>query len=552
MGDATAASAAPPVLIQTFAAPRLGIEDARDPEKKREFLLSYRSYVAKCIAADATGINVQTVTLLSCLDEAVVQLILAIGDIRDSVGATVLDKEAITAPLLETWLDPVVVTTDQVTKSELKMKLQGIKWKFGIKFGQAVSMLAGDIYLELVKSGYKDLLNDETTTKWLTQTFRDKIAFHKFKEDLSTKLARDEDIEKSWIQTIRTAQDLAIGYDVHVENKSIEKSSSSTKPKDPPKDAKADGKQAKKRKPAEAKGKKDSAPLCLNQEECPGERHYLKDCTKTSEDLKKTLLNEYKLKKEREKAQRESKKKQRINAVLKNNLARDTTKFFIQAQLVDAEADSGSAVTVCPSRLIQQLRSRGIALSVKSIPLRSYRIADNTQSVSVKQEVNVPKLTMLSAGNTVELANVRMFLSDDVPLVLLGRALLNEMGFSFTDFLKRRGTALDGRDMQHVSPEEDDEGSESGVYAASPVWAEEEEDGLEPNESSLPSKEELDARNQEFEAMISRAKKGPHGEELEKLVRKYRDVFTSGYTAEPAKVEPMKVDLKDEDRKSVV
>ncbi len=545
MAELQGQASAPSVLIQTFNAPRLDIEDARDPEKKRAFLLSYRSYVAKCETADATGLNVQKVSLLSCLDEAVVNLILAIGDIRDAQGVTVLEKEAISAPLLEAWLDPVTVATEKVTKAELKTKLSAIKWRFNIKFAEAVSMLAGDIYLELVKTGYKELLTDETTTKWLTLTFRDKIGFGKFKEDFSTKLLRDEEIEKDWIRTIRTAQDLAAGYDVHVENKLVEKSSTSSKPKEEKKDGKA-AEKSKKRKTVSAEPKKHDAPLCLNLETCEGERHYVKDCPKTSEELKKTLLNEYKLKKEKEKELREQKKKKRINAVLRRNLAKDTTKFFIQAQLLDAQADSGSAVTVCPTKLVTQLRTRGVKLSVKSIPRRSYRVADDTQSLSVSQEVVIPKLTMLSGGNTIELANVRMFVSDDVPLVLLGRALLNEMGFSFNDFLQRKGHMLNGRDMQHVSPEEDDMASGDGLYVASLDRVEgEDESELEQMEASLPSKAELDDWDSEFELMVAKAREGPHGEELEHLVRKYRDVFSSDFTSTPANVSPMKVVLKE-------
>lgn len=541
------ASAATPVVIQTFTAPRLDLESSRYSEKKRKFLLGYKTYVAKCQAAAATGTNVQTVSMLSCVDEDAMELMLAIGEIRDSAGVTVLTKEGVTEELLEHWLRLNAVDTQLISRSELKEKLSNIKWKFGVKFAEAVSLLAGDIYLEIARSGCKALMDDSTAVKWLTTIFREKIGVPKFKEDLWTLMAKDEEMEKDWMRTVNTAKDMAVDFQRWSKNQSSQGKSRSEE-----KSGKSEGssKASKKRNASSAKDTKETQPpLCLNQETCEGEHHYVRDCPHTSEEHKKRLLREFREKKARDKKSTEAKKKARINAVLKRKLAKDTTKFFIQSMFVEAEADSGSAVTVCPSRLVVQLRSRGIEVNLRDIPIRSYRIADDTQSVSVTQEVTIPKLTMLSRGNTIDLVNVRMYVSDDVPLVLLGRTLLNEVGFSFADFLQRKGRHIHGKDMGHVCPEEDDAEEEGRVVFTEPhLDADDdyEDVELEDPRSSLPTEADRVKAEEEFEAMIAKAKTGPHGKELEELVRKYKDVFTTDFSASAAKVEPMRVELKSD------
>lgn len=72
------------------------------------------------------------------------------------------------------------------------------------------------------------------------------------------------------------------------------------------------------------------------------------------------------------------------------------------------------------------------------------------------------------------------------------------------------------------------------------------DDEMEPRCSSLPTEEDIAKQHEEFEAMIRKAREGEHGEELEALVQRYKDVFTSEYSLKPAKVAPMVVELKED------
>lgn len=145
-------------------------------------------------------------------------MVLAIGDLRTAEGEFVQSKEAITDPILFEWLDPVEVQHEKVTKSEVKSKLSNVKWRYGPNFSHAISLLAGDVYLELCKAGMKALFEDETAVKWITNAFREKVGIFKFREELTTAFQRDEEVEKSWLKMLKIARVMAKDYDKWIVN----------------------------------------------------------------------------------------------------------------------------------------------------------------------------------------------------------------------------------------------------------------------------------------------------------------------------------------------
>ena len=516
---------AAPIVIQTFTAPRLELKVSRVVQKRREFLAEFRTYQGKCEAASQLGQQVQTVSLLSCFEESLLDVLLTIGAFRSEAGDLITTKEEVTEEALLKYLNPTRTNVEEVSKYAIRNKMAGIKWKYQVKFVEAIEELMTDVVLVLSKEGWRHLLEDESTVKWLLQSLREKIGVKKFREELETAHHRDEALEKSWLGTLKRMQDMAASYDRWLENK--------------PSGAVVQSNQKSRAEPSKKPEKKSEkvVPYCLNRKTCNGKRHYIADCPDSSEGEKKELLEQRKKQKQKWEAEKAESKRRRIQHVKANKMARDVTRFMLEGECIEAEADSGSAVTVCPRRFVQRLQSRGVQVDVKDIPKRTYGIADQHTRVEVKQEATIGRLTMMNGGQPVDLLNVRMYISEDVPLLLLGRSILNEMGFSFADFLQKRATDLDGQDMSHVEPEVD--GGEAKVN-----WVEGEPDeDVEASIPDLPGKEQQD---EEFQELLKTVAEGEHSEELVTLIQKYKDVFYSEYSDKPAEVPPMKVELKED------
>lgn len=522
------------VVIQTFSAPSLKVSDLKKAGKKKEFLSDYRSYVRKCENSAGTAAHC---SLLSCFDHDLLERLLSSYALRDAEGKAIMNKDGITEAILEEFLDPKLSKEITITKPQLQGFLSNVKWQKNVTFVEAVSLLVGDIYTALDEAGWKEAFTEEQrlNPKWLTTSMLSKISHAHFAEELEAALAANgEEAKKSWKKAVDRAFELAKRFDLWTKNDGTTRASGKEQSK------KKDQKESSATKTG---GKRDrEAPYCLNKDTCWGERHFVKDCPKTPEAKKKELLEAFKAKKKRT-------VKPRVN-FLRKRLADSCTKFLIQGMLVEAEADTGSPVTICPSRLVKQLRSRGVHLKeCKLEHPRSYAMAGGEAELRVTSEVTIPTLTLKAQGTIIDLKNVRLYVSEEVKTMLLGRAILQELGFDFTQFLTRQAHTLHGKDCQLLSPDEELQGEQgravSHLYEASTLKQEEDE-GM----PYLQVPPELAQQEREFQDMLVRTKEQMSEvpelyERLERVLLEHRDVFCSDYSETPAKVPPMHLKLKE-------
>ena len=514
------------VVVQTFTAPTFKLDNDKTEATRRKFLAEYDAYVQKCDASSGTGTEVHKATLKSCFEGTLLKAL-----IKTNTFIGVDKEEQLTESMLRKYLSPVERPRELMTKSKLEEILKEIKWTFDVTFREAIHKLSMTTYKVLVDRGWEKALEDEGLSKWIVELFREKIEFPRFKAELETYHVRDKEARKSWAMTTTKARDMAESFDKTTENVS---STSKKETASRGKKRKADGEGS-----AAAVAGADTGtspterkiPLCLNIDTCRGKRHYVKDCDKTSADKKEKLLADHRKKLAE---QREKVKRAKIQAVKTARESASVTRFLLEGMIVDGEADTGSAVTICGERLITQLQSRGISVEQTTLDEpRRYRIADDSLAILVEKEVSIGRLGIQTSGGVaIELRNVRLFVSKEISTLLLGRNLLSELGFSFEEFIERNSRSLGGKDMSKVEPEEAGQSGEQYID----FLGEEDEDIPD-----IPSED----NSAEFEEMLERTRaQGQGNDDVIQLVKQFRDVFTSDYAAEPAKVPPMKVVLK--------
>ena len=188
-------------------------------------------------------------------------------------------------------------------------------------------------------------------------------------------------------------------------------------------------------------------PFCLNEETCPGERHYIRDCKKTPDDKKRQLL-----------AERGQKKKHNAPALKLVGLSDDTqpsesfcsldtTNGRISATLPDClpmvvSGDYGSDLAALSEHHLAQLAQANIFVPVLPLqnPVKLHLAVDGSDGllvITAERKAQISTTVSTTEGE-FRLRNVEyLVFKETMKEGLLSRPLLQSLGFNLDEHLAR-------------------------------------------------------------------------------------------------------------------
>ncbi len=513
---------------QSSQTPWLTLEQSQNPVAQKKFLRDYRAFLGKKNKAAAVQKGrVEKPKIKQFIAAEVREQWLQTGAVKRSNGQSILTDDDLSSNAIYRHLSaPEHVS---FSWSSVRSLVHYLVWRTDCSHRKALDVLAAEIQDVLSRAGHHEVFKlGSNELHFVLKALKDKIGVPQLREEIRVAVAGlTQEDQKDWEQVLSAARHVADEFDSSHKGGQVQKEALYHK--------------------GDLLSKK-TMPYCLNKRTCPRERHFVNQCPHTSPEEKKTLLEKHREKIQLRKQEFSRKKTERIQAIRRAEMSRSCTKFFLEGMLVDGEADSGSSVTIVPASLITKLRARGVELEESNLSTpRRYTVANGEASVLVNKKVKVPVLSLQQDGGTVvDLKNVQLFVSNEVEMLLLGRQLLNSLGFNFSSFLRKNADRLHNIDLAGVEPEEMDANPAS---CHSLDILEEFDDELLPD-IMLPN-DDVD-HDQEFEQMLERAKGQMTSQEgyaeLEQIVRQYRDVFYSGFSDKPADLPPMRLQLKPDCR----
>jgi hypothetical protein len=189
---------------------------------------------------------------------------------------------------------------------------------------------------------------------------------------------------------------------------------------------------------------------------CAGEKHYLSDCPHTGKDGAILLLSEYKKK-------RDADKKKAIFKTLGNNGAmadnRDDQTAYLMAEnlgvKVTALADIGSDYSAIPRNAVEDARKRGFPLKVEVLaePIMLNMAIRDMQKCSAT-EMLMSAVTITTPSGPLCMREVRQIIvEEDMDHPLIGRPVLDEMGFVASQHLDSVRDKSHLYDFSHIGEE---------------------------------------------------------------------------------------------------
>lgn len=285
---------------------------------------------------------------------------------------------------------------------------------------------------------------------------------------------------------------------------------------------------------------------CLNPD-CP-DMHRIEDCPRTPEPDKKRLLDEHiaRLKEKRKSA------KSAKSAMSPE--CEDELDVFVSGISARAREDTGADTTIIPATLLTEIQKRFPDAEVRELndPMRLELAVqgDNIPHIEAKRELYAP-MTIIIPGSRlpVIVRNVRMLVAE-MPMrtILLGRDLLDYLGFNFVEYLRRNY-----RRLGELPPRKDGMRAETArVNYAGVTYGDKNDDPIEMpvDLSDQFGDDKPDEVESALEERVTEAeqrglsKKG--AARLREILKRRRSVFGIKLgTSPPAKIRPFEVQMKE-------
>jgi hypothetical protein len=200
-------------------------------------------------------------------------------------------------------------------------------------------------------------------------------------------------------------------------------------------------------------------PPCLNTKKCAGEKHYLSDCPHTEKDEAMALLSEYKKEKDADK------KKANLKTLGNNGATseiRDGQTAYLTAEnlrvKVTVLADTSSDYSAIPRSAVEDARKRGFPLEVEVLPEpimlnKAVRGESDKQTCSAT-EMLMSAVTITMPSGPLCMRGVRQIIvEEDIDHPLIGRPVLDEMGFVASQHLDSVRDKFHLHDFSHIGEE---------------------------------------------------------------------------------------------------
>jgi hypothetical protein len=200
-------------------------------------------------------------------------------------------------------------------------------------------------------------------------------------------------------------------------------------------------------------------PPCLKTKKCAGAKDYLSDCPHTEKDKAMALLSEYKKKKDADKKKANFK-------ILGNNRAmsdnRDGQTAYLTAENLGVKvtvlADNGSDFSAIPRSAVEDARKRGFPLQVEELPepimLNMDIRGESDKQTCSATEMLMSAVTITTPSGPLCMRVVRQIIvEEDMDHPLIGRPVLNEMGFVASQHLDSVRNKFRLHDFSHIGEE---------------------------------------------------------------------------------------------------
>ena len=314
-------------------------------------------------------------------------------------------------------------------------------------------------------------------------------------------------------------------------------------------------------------------PFCLNKATCPNERHYMKNCTKSTDAVKKKLIKEFRENKPSAiKQLRNERDDGRIDGLLMDKVS------------VTVSGDYGADHAALSAKHIKLLAADDIFVPILTLqtPVVMELAVDGKDAplkVVAKQKARV-STTLRTPQGPMRLKNIEYLVMDnDMSDVLLSRPILQSLGFNLDSHLARIKDKFHDVDMSHISFDADHEletkhanasGSLSRILLAQaqhevPQYLDEDvESGAVQAEHSRCTETTAIERTHldlgkhvpadvdvALQQQLTQAKEngldGANLDRLHSLVRRYADIFRLKLGSDPpVKIKPMVINLEKE------
>jgi hypothetical protein len=200
-------------------------------------------------------------------------------------------------------------------------------------------------------------------------------------------------------------------------------------------------------------------PPCLNTKKCVGEKHYLSDCPHTVKNEAMVLLSEYKKKRDADKKKANFKTLGSDRATADS---RDGQTACLTAENLGVKvtvlADTGSDYSAIPRRAVEDAKKRGFPLKVEVLPEpimlnMAIRGESDKQTCSAK-EMLMSAVTITTPLGPLCMRGVRQIIvEEDMDRPLIGRPVLDEMGFVESQHLDSVRDKFHLHDLSHIGEE---------------------------------------------------------------------------------------------------
>jgi hypothetical protein len=198
---------------------------------------------------------------------------------------------------------------------------------------------------------------------------------------------------------------------------------------------------------------------CLNTKKCEGEKHYLADYHHTGKHEAIILLSECKKKRDADKKKANFKTLGKNRATTDN---RDGQTAYLTAENLGVKvtvlADSGSEYSAMPLSAAEDARKLGIPLKVEVLPepimLNMAIRGEKEKQKCSANEMLMSAVTITTPSGPLCMRGVRQIIvEEDMDHPLIGRPVLDEMGFVASQHLDSVRDKFHLHDFSHIGEE---------------------------------------------------------------------------------------------------
>jgi len=534
--DATASA----VLFSPISHPVLR---SIDPEKVAQFLRDREKYENEVTEKKKENPSITKASYKICVEPGLLRNMHFLGELEAVAPGKSVSN--LTSTDIMKWIKSLVVQEESdFDRDVIERVLKGLKVNMKIGNGRArILQYSCDLFNRLESVGYGAFKekNPKMTVKLLTRYLYPK----KFKEMVESALEYQEPLESDVPGFVELMCEQALGLD-----KFGAKSTRHTQPIPTPTNNPKGTDQNNNTTPATSKKR----PLCLNPI-CAkeGKKHFvMTECDRTTKSEAERLIREYKDKK--------SKASKRVGSNESNGnstLVNATFGHKIERMIC---ADNGSDINVLPPDLLRELEESGAKMKVRKYDqpkiyhLAVAAVSDGAPAqFACDREVVLDVQLFMRHSCYIELRNVKWYVpTTATPDPLLGRPVLEALGINTKELLiaarSRMGESVDLAGIPEYSEGTISRIMSEGVYhgdrGMNDVLFDSEKQLLE---LGIDTEDEI---NDAIEDSVKDAKENGMSTEgaasLKSLLHEFKDVLRVRLGNDPpAKVEPMKIEIKE-------